>query len=267
MLIKIGCGGYINNHLFMLEIPVNTDESYYRELHSLLKISPVKNKLCRMGKSGDGGYVMLNNFQHGRVAYSFGINDDVSWDADMVKYGYDIYMYDHTIEKLPYERKEFHFYKYGISSRNVGDLNTLKYFLQTNGHMSEDKMILKMDIEGAEWDVLANIEENILSKFSQVVVEFHGLLSVYDESREIVFSALKKLNAKHKLIHLHGNNMGNYICYDNRIIPDALEATYVRKDMPDILWSNEEVNLPLILDEPNDPYRPDLILGHWNAGG
>lgn len=55
----------------------------------------------RVGNAHDGGYVMLNDFAHRNIAYSIGINDDVSWDFDMAERGFDVYMYDHTIEKLP----------------------------------------------------------------------------------------------------------------------------------------------------------------------
>ncbi len=267
MLIKIGFGGYIGNQLFTLEMPVNTAKEYYRRLIGLLKISPVKNKLCRLGRHGDGGYVMAEVFRHGSIAYSFGINDDVSWDEDMVQRGYDVYMYDHTIEGLPYKRRGFHFCKCGISSRESVSppMNTLEHLLQGNNHMNEHNMVLKMDVEGAEWDVLANMEENILVKFSQIVIEYHNLLAAGKKESEIIFAALQKINATHKLIHLHGNNMGRYIKCGDRLFPDALEATYILKGLPSIILSDSEVKLPISLDEPNDPNRADLILGSWNC--
>ena len=52
---------------------------------------------------------------------------------------------------------------------------------------------------------------------------------------------------------------------NNKVIPNDIEATYVRKGFPRIIWSNSEVNLPLDIDEPNDLCRPDLILGKWNC--
>jgi len=266
MLIKICCGGYIGNSLFTMEIPVNMDKEYYHSLNELLRIYPVKNKLCRMGRHGDGGYIMPDVFRGGGIAYSFGINDDVSWDEDMAKRGYDVYMYDHTIEALPYERPEFHFHRCGIMSKTLVSppMETLENLLQTNCHMDVNNMILKMDVEGAEWEVLACIDENILARFDQIVLEYHGLLEADGEKEKLILSALLKINSTHKLIHLHGNNMGTYINLCGRVFPNALEATYVRKGLPSIIWSSEEVNLPLAIDEPNDFYRPDLILGKWN---
>ena len=56
--------------------------------------------LVRTGKHYDGGYIMLDDFHAGDIAYSFGICDDVSWDKDMASRGYDIFMYDHTIDMI-----------------------------------------------------------------------------------------------------------------------------------------------------------------------
>ena len=266
MLIKICYGGYIGDSLVKLEIPLNMDKEYYHRLSKLLRISPVKNKLCRIGRHGDGGYIMPDVFRDGGIAYSFGINDDVSWDEDMAKRGYDVYMYDHTIETLPYERPEFHFHKCGIASKEIVSptMKTLENLLHNNCHMNVNNMILKMDVEGAEWEVLASVNENILARFDQIVLEYHGLLEVDEKKDKVISLALSKINSTHKLIHLHGNNYGTSVCLADRVFPNVLEATYVRKGLPSIIWSNEEVELPLDIDEPNDPYRPDLILGKWN---
>ena len=42
-------------------------------------------------------------------------------------------------------------------------MDILENVLQTNCHMDVNNMILKMDVEGAEWEVLACIDENILA--------------------------------------------------------------------------------------------------------
>ena len=84
-------------------------------LYELLKTKDaVGYDFVRVGAANDGGYVMLDDLPGG-VAYSFGINDDVSWDDDMASYGYEVYMYDHTIDALPYVKGAFHFFKKGIA--------------------------------------------------------------------------------------------------------------------------------------------------------
>ena len=43
-------------------------------------------KFVRVGKDNDGGYIMFDDFDDVKVAYSAGINNDVSWDKDMVTF-------------------------------------------------------------------------------------------------------------------------------------------------------------------------------------
>ena len=78
------------------------------------------------------------------IAYSFGISNDVSWDLDMVARGYEIFMYDPTINALPQENVKFHFFKEGIADAEIKDenLNTLESFIQRNGHGNKENMIL-----------------------------------------------------------------------------------------------------------------------------
>lgn len=44
---------------------------------------------------------MLDDFSKTVAAYSFGINDDISWDIDVAKRGVHCYMYDYTITSIP----------------------------------------------------------------------------------------------------------------------------------------------------------------------
>ncbi|MEK9826262.1 MAG: hypothetical protein VW395_08315, partial [Methylotenera sp.] len=44
-----------------------------------------------------------------------------------------------------------------------------------NGHEEQQGMILQCDIEGSEWDVFSNLSQVTLSKFDQILLEFHTL--------------------------------------------------------------------------------------------
>ena len=202
----------------------------------------------------------------GGVAYSFGINRDVSWDLGMAGQGFDIFMYDPTIEGLPLEDSHFHFFREGIagSEKPEENLYTLHHFLQKNGHENERNMVLKIDTEGAEWDFLQEVDTVTLKQFDQIVFEFHDLTvaSSYAEMAKKI-AAFVKLNQTHQLIHLHGTNMDVQIVIDDYIWPNALEATYVNRDNYRIK-SGDEIVLPNPFDRPNDEHRQELILGKWN---
>ena len=46
-----------------------------------------------------------------KIAYSIGIRDIIQFDKALADKGIDIYIYDHTFDKLPYENNKFHWKK------------------------------------------------------------------------------------------------------------------------------------------------------------
>ena len=220
---------------------------------------------CRIGREYDGGYLMIDDFSECTAAYSFGINDDVSWDMDMAKKGIDVYMYDPTIEGLPEQCDKFHFFKIGISGAE-NDLafpcRTLSEFLMENGHLDNRHMILKIDVEGSEWDAFHDIDPVLLEKFDQMVVEMHCLNDQHYYSR--VLKSLDNINKTHQAVHIHANNFCTGVMCNGKFLPDVLEVTYLNRSKYDFgPYSGE---LPSALDMPNDFECPDIYLGRQFAG-
>ena len=241
-----------------------TSENYYRELHSLLKIDSAEGfDLIRIGRDYDGGYIMLDDFEPGGIAYSFGISGDVSWDKDMASRGYDVFMYDHTIDGLPEENTRFHWSKLGIADGVTHDdrLKTLEELISRNGHEGKRDMILKMDVEGAEWGFLESVKPETLSQFSQMTFELHNMIKLADHER--VLNILRKINETHQLVHLHANNVSSYVTIGGRNFAALFEVSYVLRDK--YKFSSEyDVKLPLKIDMPNITGWPEIELGYWN---
>ena len=84
-------------------------------------------------------------------------------------------MYDHTIKKLPFENKRFHWKKIGLSSKKINNSNmkTLNELLKENGHLNQKNMILKIDIESNEWDIFQELPIKTLKQFKYIIGEFH----------------------------------------------------------------------------------------------
>ena len=239
--------------------------NYYSELHKLLHIAKVKDfELVRVGPANDGGYIMLDDFHGSKIAYSFGICDDVRWDKDMTSRGYDVFMYDHTIENLPEENSRFHWQKLGIIDGKTQDerLKTLEYLLEQNHHENEKNMILKMDVEGAEWGFLQSVSSDVLKQFDQITFELHNLIN--PENPELLLEALRKINKTHQLIHLHGNNFSDYINVGGKNFARAAEASYVLREKYNFS-GNYDGELPLTIDNPDTDFLPEIISGLWNS--
>ena len=213
----------------------------------------------RIGRRFDGGYVMADAFDTGGVAYSLGIKQDVTWDSDMVELGYDIYMYDHTIDGLPVSSEKFNFYKQGISGKESAEFTTLPAQMKKHGHTRRTDLVLKVDIEGDEWPMINSMSMNELNCFKQIAIELHGFKKLHKAfwARE-VHSALQKLRKNHIPIHIHGNNNGHFCCSGGLVYPSTLEVTFLRSDVCN--FSPCIRMFPTKLDHPNNPLMADLYL-------
>lgn len=237
---------------------------YFSRFHVLTErhnANPAEAEKCRVGRTNDGGYIMLKPFSREKIAYSFGICDDVSWDIDMAEDGYQIYQYDHTIDRLPQEHDSFHWQKLGLTGgEGTDDKKGLETLLAKNGHTDTTGMLLKMDIEGDEWDVFAGCPRNVLEQFDQIVVEFHNCAF---GNRPLILRALEKLNDSFAVIHVHANNYRpNNYCGD-LVLPDVLEVTYVRRGMCKL--EKGSLCVPETHDMPNYSNLTDFWLGEWNV--
>jgi len=139
------------------------------------------------------------------IIYSFGVGLDISFDLELIKrYGVRVYAFDPSPGsinwlKIQARPAEFIFYPYGLGGKNakvefgftgttsnssatilsnisdvkesfIAEIKTLKTIMNELGHSHID--ILKMDIEGAEYEAIQNIlDENIPVR--QLLVEFH----------------------------------------------------------------------------------------------
>lgn len=169
----------------------------------------VKNKI-RCGSDYGGFDVILDNLKEQNkdlIVYSFGIGKDLTFSEDIDRrFSAQIFAFDPTPKSIEYvqnhflyQKDNFHFIANGISVEDCRsrfylpenehavsgslvrrdglkgdyvevDLRTLKSFMDMLGHKQID--ILKMDIEGSEFEVVPNILKDNIS-FSQLCVEVH----------------------------------------------------------------------------------------------
>ena len=216
----------------------------------------------RIGKDGDGGYIMLDDFEGIEAAYSLGIKDDVTWDKEIASRGIDIYQYDHTIESLPEQNERFHWFRIGIAGQPDGNLDTLPNLMRKNGHATSTELILKCDIEGNEWEMLERMTPAELGQFRQIVLETHGWGYLSDAEFSIrIERAIANITVAHRLIHVHANNHAGYAIVGGVPIPAVLELTFARAARYKMIESLE--TFPTPLDMPCSDARADYQLGNF----
>lgn len=247
--------------------------AYRRAAALLARITPRAVEgasLVRLGGPNDGGYVMLEPVAPPIItaAYSFGVGHDISWDAAIAARGIDVWLYDHTVSTPPGLPPRCQFVRKAIAGKSVGpDERTLAECIAENGHAGRRDLLLKLDVEGAEWGVLESAPETLLCQFQQIVVEFHGLAdAVGGDRHEKIVAVLDKLTRTHQCVHVHGNCDQPPVWLGDLVVPDVAEVTYVRRsDVAGRLGSVVR-SLPMELDAPNNPGWPEIPLRFPAAG-
>ncbi|SFW32082.1 FkbM family methyltransferase [Selenomonas ruminantium] len=263
--ILYGLESYAENELWRSTCPDWRDSWLYKKFQSLRTALTVykidePHRFVRIGQNGDGGYLIVDNYplrQNG-ILYAFGVGGDVSFEYEMAEQGWQIYMYDHTVSKLPQKHPAFHYQKRGLIGRKDEqrpELSTLPEFLCENGHMQEQDMLLKMDIEGYEIDVFCNLPEDVQVQFSQIVLELHGLDNI--SNWDALLKALTKISRTHRLVHLHANNWGPISFFGDGMLTEAVELTFVRT--ADWHFSPRKGLLLRSLDVRCDGLRPERL--------
>lgn len=244
---------------------------YQRAARVLGLLSPMDCEgvpFTRVGREKDGGYVMLDDVGPPRVkaAYSFGISNDVSWELDIARRGVDVYLFDHTITRLPENHPRFRYSRLGITGAVEGPLlRTLPTLLERDGNTGRDDLILKLDVEGCEWDVLTHCPRDVLESFSQIIIEFHGLvpMTVGRGPFSVLEAALSHLKASHQCVHVHANNYAPSMVLPGIVLPSALECTFVsRRAYADRLRPCTR-SFPTQLDHACNIGLPEMILGRF----
>lgn len=173
-----------------------------------------------------GGFFVAESLVSSRtLIYSFGIGEDTSFDCELIKkYNCEVFGFDPTPKSIQWVAKNnlpnnFHFYDFGIgktsrqenfflpknpdhvsgsvvSQSNVTDSDSvlvqLKSLEDTMSELGHDKVgILKMDIEGSEYEVLPGILEADLN-IDQILVEFHERFFTDGKSKTKKILALMK---------------------------------------------------------------------------
>ncbi|GJE60512.1 hypothetical protein [Methylobacterium trifolii] len=249
---------------FHYEDTVETQERVLALLRTLEpKAFPGFSKV-RIGRANDGGYVMLDDFEGIQGAYSLGIKDDVSWDLDIAARGIDVFQYDHTIDAAPAVHPRLHWSKIGIEGTKSGqeNLDTLENLLAQNGHSQATDLLLKCDIEGSEWEMLANLGTTNMKRFRQVTVEMHAFEELRQQHwYELLRRAFSVLTAHHSVVHVHGNNCAPMCVVGGVALPMAIEFTFMRRDNHTIEPSKEL--FPIDIDQRCCVSKAEHILGSF----
>jgi len=211
----------------------------------------------RMGHSGDGGYVMLDDFEEVRFALSLGVGAEMTWDIEMANLGIEVHQFDYTIEMPPEAHENIHFHQSRIAPMQANKDHSLASAQALGGN---GLCIIKIDIEGDEWSVLEAAADHDFDRVTQLIVEFHdfdraGQDEWYDRAERV----LQRLATNFRVVHVHANNNGALTVRGNVAFPEILEVTFGNKSR--YAFEPCAETFPTPLDAPNRDDLPDIMLG------
>jgi hypothetical protein len=237
---------------------VDQRRAYFELLQS---VALANCELERFGEPNDGGYLMCGNLL-GRVqsGYSYGISGYDGWGCDIsTKFGVNVHQYDcfdTTRPECPKGATKFHAECVGDKTETVeGRLfDTMRNQFAKNGDSSK-RIVLKMDVEGAEWDSLLSAPDEVLEQIDQLVVEFHGVGDERNGTQEQKRRVVQRLKRFFVVGHIHFNNA---TCTDGlEPFPTwAYEVLWVSKQLAIVDPSRRAVGVHP-LDAPNLPSSVD----------
>jgi hypothetical protein len=176
----------------------------------------------RLGRDYDGGYIIADipNVEYTTGLFG-GISDDITFENGFIEKYPDVkaFAFDGTINNLPRESNDnITFIKKNIGFENSVQVTNLHDIIDVN-----DRIFVKMDIEGGEIPWVKSLSQEQINKFEQIVMEFHEPFS----NNEI--EVFDKINKTHYLIHFHANNCCGVRNHKGVSIPNVFECTYVHK--------------------------------------
>jgi hypothetical protein len=217
-------------------------------------------ELERFGEPNDGGYLMCGNLL-GRVqsGYSYGISGYDGWGCEIsTKFRVTVHQYDcfdTTEPECPRGATRFHAECVGDKTETTKGriFDSVWNQLSENGDRSKP-IVLKMDVEGAEWDALLSAPDEVFEQIDQLVIEFHGVGNEWNGT-QVQERVVQRLKRFFEIAHMHFNNA---TCSKGlEPFPGwAYEVLFVSKQLAIVDPSRRAVGLHP-LDAPNIPSEAD----------
>jgi hypothetical protein len=224
------------------------------EAFALLTPHDIDKPKVRLGPPADGGYIFVDDISPDQAIVSYGISTEYRFDAEMAAKGHDVYMFDHTVAGITATSDRMRFFREGVAGLTdpAARLYTIEDHLARHA-IAGDRLILKMDVEGAEFAALGAAPESVLERFEQIAIEVHGLHRMEDVGYRATFCAVfQKLNRLFTLFHVHANNCdgpNGLRIVAGLPVSSLLELSYVRTST--VKPSPSRTLYPTSLDYPN----------------
>lgn len=239
------------------------DDSQIEKVINYFKPTATNHKLIRIGEKNDGGYLIPDILKEIKYCFSAGVGHTNEFETDLNKYKIKSFLADYSIDKSIRNLHEFDFLKKFITSFDDEiSKNINSWIFEKISKKELDKTILKLDVEGSEYEILSSLDERILQELKIIIIEFHGLEMIGDENtNKILISILRKISKYFYVVHIHPNNCCGTHYISKFKVPSVLEVTYINKKNAD--RKDGLCTIPNQLDSKNVQKKDDIILSEY----
>ena len=281
-----------------------TQTSSIKKLLELLRVSKVeKVPKKRFGNCYDGGYVIADDLHGIGKMYSYGVNDDLSFEGNFVaQHPIPVALFDPTIREVPKPKSNFFTFhleglkhqapatpgfsgwlfrclKNQLNQRHPNRwarffINKVKFSLAQKFHYNSLEHHLRRLGDWGRKDLFLKVdiegdEFNVFAHADEGVLNHFQQIALEvhglgePNQREVQLKALENLSKNHNLIHVHYNNYGG----DIPVIEGMKCPQYLEltylRKDPQYTFSNNNSGFPEDLDFPNNINYADPALNFF----
>ncbi len=176
-------------------------------LEELQPVALANCELKRFGEPNDGGYLLCANLLNNvESAYSYGISGYDGWGCDISR---QLRLKVHEYDCFNLQEPVCHggalvFHPECVAGKRSSDGDG-RLFDAPEAQIARNRdasrhLVVKMDVEGAEWETFLSMSDSTLDQIDQLAVEFHGANG--PNAKEVI----DKLKRKFYIANLHFNN-------------------------------------------------------------
>jgi hypothetical protein len=184
-----------------------------------------KEELRLLGSKYDGGYFLPISFHKIDVLISAGIGDNLDFERDIASSIQKGFLFDGSIAPPKSLPKNLQFSREYIGAITNGETRSIKEVIESH----KGQILLKLDIEGAEYEVLDSLSDDLLRRCPIIVCEFHDLRHQIDMHQR-VWDVFQKLLMNHHLVWSGTNNFAHFYYLHGRRYPNVIECVFVLRE-------------------------------------
>lgn len=229
------------------------------DLITKLKPQNCGKDLMRIGSDRDGGYLVPVDLNGIRYCFSAGVGTSTDFEDHLALLNIRSFLADFSVDRLPIERPEFVFDKKYLGANDTDIFFTIKSWKEKYLRDCKEDLLLKMDIEGAEYEVLISTPSSVLETFRIMVVEFHYLHKMFDPLVYTLYKAcFERILRDFHVAHIHPNNCCGSVRKSRIEVPTTMEFTFYNKRR--VRVATDEHHFPHALDRDNVATKKSLLL-------